>query len=237
MILVYAVVGLAVGTLLNWAADWLPRYATSRPRPRAPSSAGCFPAWWRLLANIVARQSQRSPRLRAGVAVELFTALLFAGLWLRFGPSLDLLLFALLSAFLMLIAVIDVRYRLVLNVLIYPGIALALLITFISPQADARLALLGGGMGLGMFALAALLRPGGLGGGDVKLAAFIGLLFGFPGALWALAIGILAGGVASAGLILSRRMGAKSQIPYAPFLCFGALLALFYNPLALLLVR
>ena len=64
-----------------------------------------------------------------------------------------------------------------------------------------------------------------------SLAALIGLMFGFPHVLWALLLGIVAGGVFAIGL-LARRQSRKLQIPYAPFLCLGAIVALLYNPLA-----
>jgi len=73
-----------------------------------------------------------------------------------------------------------------------------------------------------------------MGGGDVKLAALIGLTVGFPQVLWALALGILAGGITALLLVLTPRWGPKSHIPYAPFLCLGALLALVYDPLPLI---
>jgi prepilin signal peptidase PulO-like enzyme (type II secretory pathway) len=65
-----------------------------------------------------------------------------------------------------------------------------------------------------------------MGAGDVKLAALIGLMVGFPRVLWALALGVLAGGVTSILLLLFRLRGLKSYIPYAPFLCSGAIITL-----------
>ena len=86
-----------------------------------------------------------------------------------------------------------------------------------------------------VFLLAALIRRGGLGGGDIKLAALIGLVVGFPEVLWALAAGIVAGGIAALILVFLARWEIKSHIPYAPFLCLGAIIALLYNPLPLFL--
>jgi leader peptidase (prepilin peptidase)/N-methyltransferase len=69
-----------------------------------------------------------------------------------------------------------------------------------------------------------------MGGGDVKLAALIGLWVGFPHVLWALTLGILAGAVTTLVLLLSRRWSLTSHIPYAPFLCFGTVLSLLGVP-------
>jgi prepilin signal peptidase PulO-like enzyme (type II secretory pathway) len=232
----FAVAGLATGSLINWASNWLPRLAMSRASLPAPQPAIPIPAWWHFLTASVARQKPNllAPTYGPGAAVELFTALIFAGVWARFGQSPNLLFYAAVCAFLILVAVIDLRYRLVLNVLIYPAIAATLLISLVVLQIDARVTLVGGAFGFSIFAAAALVRPGGLGGGDVKLASFIGLLFGFPTVLWALIVGVLSGGLVAVSLLSLRRWTPQRHMPYAPFLCLGALAALFFNPLTLI---
>jgi leader peptidase (prepilin peptidase)/N-methyltransferase len=102
---------------------------------------------------------------------------------------------------------------------------------------DALAVLVGGAFGFAIFAAVALVRPGELGGGDVKLATWIGFVFGFPNALWALMVGVFAGGAIAVVLLASHRGDSKSEMPYAPFLCLGALVALLYNPVPWLLYR
>jgi leader peptidase (prepilin peptidase)/N-methyltransferase len=169
-----------------------------------------------------------------GVAVELFTALFFAYLWERFGPSWRSLSLAFNCSFFLLVAITDLRYRLVLNVMVYPAMVVTLFLRLMPPGEGMVTTLVGGAIGLALFLLTALLRPGGLGAGDVKLATLIGLILGFPKVLWALALGIVAGGIAAILLLLTHRGELKSQIPYAPFLCSGAIVALLYNPLPLI---
>jgi prepilin signal peptidase PulO-like enzyme (type II secretory pathway) len=238
MVLLCALVGLLVGGFLNWASDYLPRYASSSPSVSLESIPQPMPALWHLLTSSTSRRSlirlQKWSQL--GVAVELFTALLFAYLWNRLGLSWELLLLAFICSFFLLVAIIDLRYRLVLNVMVYPAMVVTLLLRFMLPGSGAVTALVGGVIGLALFLLTALLRPGDLGAGDVKLATLIGLILGFPQVLWALALGIVAGGIAAILLILlTHRWGLKSHIPYAPFLCLGATVALLYNPLPLIL--
>ncbi len=203
------------------------------------------PALWHLLTSRrswIRLQTSASPSalLRTGsveprsfrsrVAVEVFSALLFAYLWGRFGPSWRLLLLAFYCSFLLLIAIIDLRYRLVLNVLIHPAAVVALLLRFVHPGGDALTTLLGGAVGLTFFSLVALMSRGGMGAGDVKLAAFIGLMVGFPQVVWALTLGILAGGIVALFLFLTHLRDLKSYMPYAPFLCLGAAITLVYPP-------
>jgi leader peptidase (prepilin peptidase)/N-methyltransferase len=73
--------------------------------------------------------------------------------------------------------------------------------------------------------LVALAVPGGLGMGDVKLAALIGLVLGSMGlSLVGVAafLGIVGGGLAAVGAMAILRYGRKRQIPFGPFLAGGA---------------
>ena len=83
--------------------------------------------------------------------------------------------------------------------------------------------LLGGGMAFAIFFLTAWLRPGELGGGDVKLATVIGVTFGFPQMLLALLVGAGIGAGVAVMMMMTRQAGRKTRIPYAPFLCLGAM--------------
>ena len=73
-----------------------------------------------------------------------------------------------------------------------------------------------------------LLRPGQLGGGDVKLAGLAGLALawlGWPVLLAGAALGFMLSAVVSLGLLAARRITLRSQICFGPFLLGGALLA------------
>lgn len=133
-----------------------------------------------------------------------------------------------IALFFLLIALIDGKYRLIPNRLIYPALLLTLLGQFWFGHYSMIVILLGGGLAFSTFALVAWLRPGKLGGGDVKLAALIGCLFGFPDVLPPLLIGVTLGGIAAA-ILLHRGYNRHHQIPYAPFLCLGVFLALLWQ--------
>jgi len=193
--------GLAAGWLLHWLSDYLPR------------RLGKLPSGVRL-------GQQTAVLLYAAMGITAVSGLYFA-------PRQQWLALVVV-AFFLLVALIDAKYRLVLNALVYPALGFALLWPFVTGQPVASV-LVGGGLALAAFALAAWLRPGDLGGGDVKLAALIGLLFGFPGVLWPLLLGVGSGGLA-AGYFLVRGYGRHHHMPYAPFLCLGVFVALFYSP-------
>lgn len=82
----------------------------------------------------------------------------------------------------------------------------------------------------GLFwALIILTKGKGMGGGDVKLGAFIGLGLGFPGALVALLLSFLTGAVVSLLLIALGKKSFGQTIPFGPFLVLGSLIALFWG--------
>ncbi|OUO29968.1 A24 family peptidase [Eubacterium sp. An3] len=84
---------------------------------------------------------------------------------------------------------------------------------------------------LGMFVvsvpmlLAALLAPGGFGGGDIKLMAAGGLFLGWEGNVLAAALGIFAGGIWGLYLLLFKRADRRDVFPFGPCLCGGMLAA------------
>lgn len=73
--------------------------------------------------------------------------------------------------------------------------------------------------------LAALLVPGGFGGGDIKLMAAGGLFLGWEGNVLAAALGIFAGGIWGLYLLLFKRADRRDVFPFGPCLCGGMLAA------------
>lgn len=70
-------------------------------------------------------------------------------------------------------------------------------------------------------------RQEAMGLGDVKLLALIGAWLGVTGAMTALFAGALLGGIISIVLLVAKRVGRRSYIPFGPFLVLGAVYALF----------
>jgi Flp pilus assembly protein protease CpaA len=163
------------------------------------------------------------------VVVELTTAVTFALLYDRYGLTGHMLLLSVYMAILILVTVIDLEHRLVLNRVILPAIALALIAGLFTPGLSMPQVLVGGLIGFGVFYLIALVYPGGMGAGDVKLAAFIGLITGFPDVVLAIVVTIFAGGLISLLLVVTRVRTIRDYIPYGPFLVIGGVFALFWG--------
>ncbi len=87
------------------------------------------------------------------------------------------------------------------------------------------------GLLIGGFFMALIIvtRGKGMGGGDVKLGAFIGLGLGFPLGLLAIFISFLLGALISIALVISGKKTLSASIPFGPFLTAGSLLALFWG--------
>jgi prepilin signal peptidase PulO-like enzyme (type II secretory pathway) len=226
MALLWGAIGIYIGFLICRISDHLQAFA-SKPTQNYPDPAlQSAPEVFQTTAFPGGRPVHPPGPLLANIGVELATACLFEYVWLRFGLSANSLLLQFIGSFLILIAAIDLKYRVILNVLLLPAGIVTLLVSLLFGTPSLISVLLGGGFGLAIFASAALFRPGQLGAGDVKLAALIGLVFGFPDVIIPLLIGIGGGGAIALSLIMARHGSRSTRIPYAPFLCLGALIAL-----------
>jgi leader peptidase (prepilin peptidase)/N-methyltransferase len=136
-----------------------------------------------------------------------------------------------------IIFVIDLEHGLILNSVVYSGMVVALLFALFIPQpwvyqlrfgGIANFAI-GGGIGFVMFLLVALISRGGMGWGDVKLAALIGLATGFPLVFMALIVGAIMGGVVAIAFLIAKRKGRKETIPFGPFLSLSTLITLLWG--------
>lgn len=171
------------------------------------------------------------------LAVVAGTAALFALTALRFGPSWELPAFLFFASAGALLTVIDLRHRLLPNRVVLPSIVIgvALLLLAAVPGrdwADLLRSLLAGAVLFAGYLVLALINPRGLGMGDVKLAALVGVHLGWLG--WAVvAIGGLAGFVIQAAvtlvLLAARRTGLSGELPFGPAMLLGAALAIGWS--------
>jgi leader peptidase (prepilin peptidase)/N-methyltransferase len=161
--------------------------------------------------------------------VEFAAGLLFVLAWLRFGAGWATPAAWALISVLIVAAVIDLRHRIIPNRLILAGLVLGLPLVALQSWTS----LLWGvaalfGAGLLMLAIAVVSR-GGMGGGDVKLAALMGLYLGPAGVAAALFLAFLAGGAAAVLLLATGRKGRKDPVPFGPYLALGGILAALWG--------
>jgi leader peptidase (prepilin peptidase)/N-methyltransferase len=169
--------------------------------------------------------------------VELGTTALFGLVCWWFGLSIELAIALFYSCIFIVIMVIDWERGLILNKIVIPAIGAALLISIIFSifLPDVEIvpfigrAAAGGGIGLVLFFLIVIVSRGGMGWGDVKLAALIGLVTGFPLVFIALLIGVILGGVVAVILLLSGIKKRKQAIPFGPFLAIATIATLLWG--------
>jgi leader peptidase (prepilin peptidase)/N-methyltransferase len=158
--------------------------------------------------------------------IELLTGLIFTAAYLRFGLSAMLIKALFLISVLLVISCIDLKHYIIPDKIIIFSLSggAVLVILFHDPAIVSALA---GSVSSALFLLAlALISHGGMGGGDIKLAAVIGLCLGWPSGLFAVILGCLLAGLSGLALVLTRVKSRKDAIPFAPFLSAGTLLML-----------
>jgi leader peptidase (prepilin peptidase)/N-methyltransferase len=124
---------------------------------------------------------------------------------------------------------IDLRHRILPNVITLPGVVVGLICSVFLPP-GLQSALLGAAIGGGaLFAIAEtyyrIRGIDGLGMGDVKMLGMIGAFLGWPQMLVTLVVASSLGSIVGAGVIVSRRGGMQAALPFGTFLAIGALVA------------
>lgn len=243
-IVLFALFGLAVGSFLNLCTDRLPlRKSIISPPSHCDACQQRLKTW-----DLVPLFSYLWLRGRCRYCgahiprrlplVELATALLFAFLSWQYGLSPQLAMALIYGGLFLVIFVIDLEHGLVLDNVVFPGMALAFVFSFFWPWAEGvwpdigvLSALLGGAIGFSLMLIPYLISRGGMGGGDVKLAGLIGLVTGFPLVFLALLLGILGGGLVAIALLVLGVKSRKEPIPFGPFLAAAAMVTLIWGPL------
>lgn len=222
---------LALGSFLNVVAARVPlRRSVVRPAS-ACMSCGHELAWhdnvpvvsWLLLRGRCRSCGERISPLYP--AVELATAGLVAACFIAFGLSGEAFVASFFCVVLVVLSAIDLTHRIVPNRIVLPA-ALVVLVaqTALEPSPEWALGALAAA---GFLFAAALAYPAGMGMGDVKLALLLGAMLGRT-----VPVGLMLWMVAALvpSFVLLARHGSaarKMGIPFAPFLAFGALVALF----------
>jgi leader peptidase (prepilin peptidase)/N-methyltransferase len=242
LIFLFALLGLIVGSFLNVCIDRLPRNESIVYPPS--HCAVCqhklavkdlIPLFSYLRLRGRCRYCQASiPRKLFWV--ELATGVIFALLYWHYGLSAELGVMAFYACLFIIIFVIDLEHGLILNKVVYPAMVVALLLALLPrPWLTQWLvtgvanAALGGAVGFVILFLIAIVSRGGMGWGDVKLAALIGLATGFPLVFFSLIMGAILGGIVAVALMIAKKKTRRETIPFGPFLAVAAMITLLWG--------
>lgn len=235
IVLASVLLGLVIGSFLNVVIHRVPRHeSVVWPGSRCPSCGAGIRArdnvpvlsylllggrCWSCKARIPARYP----------VIEALTGVLFAAAAYEFGLGVDLPGALVLVAVLVALAAIDLEHRLLPNAIVVPaavvGFALSVLANpggwWVYPASAVA-------VGGGLFALA-VLYPGGMGMGDVKMGAMLGMFLG-PYAALAVFLGALLGAVAGGLLMAVWKVGRRYPMPFGVFMAAGGIITLFVGP-------
>lgn len=243
LIFLFALLGLVTGSFLNVCIDRLPRNESILNPPSHCESCQhklavkdlipIFSYLWlrgrcRYCHAAIARKS---------LWVEIATGSIFALLYWHYGLSPALGIMAFYTCLFIIVFVVDLERGLILNKVIYPGMVIALLLALFLPQPwltqwvvdGIANAAMGGGIGFVILFLLAIASRGGMGWGDVKLAALIGLATGFPLVFISLIMAAILGGIVAIVLLITKRKKRKEAIPFGPFLALSAMVTLLWG--------
>lgn len=241
--------GITVGSFLNVCIGRIPNNESIiHPPSHCPNCQSPIPFYlniplisyvW-LRAKCRACHTSISPRY---FIVELLTGLLAVALYGAFGLSYTFAVSFVFAAALIVISFIDLDVRIVPDVISLPGIVVGLVFSVIgyfafsdpfeiipTPLSSLIGVLVGGGFLLATaWIYEKVTGVDGMGGGDIKLLAMIGAFLGWQSIPLTLFIASVLGSVIGLGLMAATGAGRRLALPFAPFLCSGALIYLFYG--------
>jgi leader peptidase (prepilin peptidase) / N-methyltransferase len=250
LIIIFGLFGAAVGSFLNVCADRLPAEKSLLSPPSHCDACGhrlsaldLFPVFSYIFLRGRCRYCGVRIPIR-GLIVELGCGLFTAFLFWKEGLTLQFAVIALYSYIYIVIALIDLSHQLILNKIVYPSLIAALIIApffveggnlaggqfhFGNIHIGILNALIAGLVGFVFLLIPAIVSRGGMGFGDVKMAALIGLTTGFPGVLVAIIGGIILGGLVAIILLAFRIRKRKEVIPFGPFLSLASIVTLIWG--------
>jgi leader peptidase (prepilin peptidase) / N-methyltransferase len=233
--LVAGLLGLIAGSFLNVVIHRVPLresviFPTShcpvcgepiKPRDNVP-----------LISYVLLRGRCRSCKARISLRyplVEALTGILFAGAAYEFGLSLELLSALALILTLVALAGTDLEHRLLPNVIVGPAALVGFVLSVLaSPERWWIYLVSAVAVAGGLFALA-LVYPGGMGMGDVKMGGMLGAFLG-PYAALAVFLGALCGAITGGVLMAAGKVRRRHALPFGVFMALGGIVALFAGP-------
>jgi leader peptidase (prepilin peptidase)/N-methyltransferase len=234
------ILGLCIGSFLNVCIYRLPSsQSIVHPRSKCPQ-CGTPIAFYDnlpLLSYLWLKGHCRQCRARIGLRypiVELLGGLFALATFLKFGLTVEALIYFAFIASLLVITFIDLDHRIIPDVITLPGIPICFAASFAIPTVTYRDALIGILVGGGSLFLVAwtyhlITKKEGMGGGDIKLLAMMGGLVAWQGVVFTIFVSSLVGTLSGLAVMLQSRKGLKLAVPFGPFLAIGCITYIFFG--------
>lgn len=170
--------------------------------------------------------------------VELATAALFAAAYFSPQAKPQIVTAWLLVAILVTVSMIDMEHQLIPNKITFPASIAGFVLAIFNPKLTLTEATLGFFLGAGVLVLLnvvyfAVRRRDGLGMGDAKLLAVMGLFLGYKALLPIFMVAAFSAFFVVVGLRIFSQKTADYAIPFGPFLALGGLACLFVEPMVI----
>jgi leader peptidase (prepilin peptidase) / N-methyltransferase len=247
MLALSVILGLIIGSFLNVCIYRIPRnLSIVSPGSSCTSCREPIQPWDNIpvISYIILRGKCRNCGEKISLiypAIELLNGLLYAAVFLKFGPGWHLPLFFLFVSAMIVITFIDLKFQIIPDTITLPGIVIGLgaahffIMDPFSMNStlgffDSLTGILAGGVG---FYIIAVLSKGGMGGGDIKMMAMVGAFTGWKGVFITTLVGSVTGSLIGIGLMIFTGAGRKTKVPFGPFLALGSLITLFCGSIVL----
>lgn len=233
MLNLFFIYGLIIGSFLNVCIYRIPAGMSVISPPSSCGNCGHRLSYVDMLPvlNYILYKGKcrycKSPYSMQYPIIELSNGILYVLIGIKYVWSLYSVILCILVSLLIVSSVIDLRHMIIPGSIIISGIILGLFL-LINERTTLIDKLLGLLLGFGLFIIIALVT-GVMGGGDIKLIAVIGLMFGTKGAIFISLFSFFIGAVVSVALICLKVKNRKDKIPFGPFISLAALLYIFYG--------
>lgn len=174
--------------------------------------------------------------------VELFTGFVFAlGYWFYFiynlgleNSILSLIFYLIISVFLIIIFLYDLKYYLVLDIVVWLAVIITFLFNFLILDYSWLNLLIAGAIGSLFFGLQFIISKGKwIGGGDILIGLLAGLIVGWPQIILVIFIAYILGSIIGVFLLITKQKKWSSKIPFGPFLVFSTWLVILWGEVIL----
>jgi len=230
------VLGAAVGSLLNILINYLPNNQFVSPFlcPHCNNSFKWYkniPIFGFFLIKGHCNSCGRPISWQLPL-VETLSALFTLGMYLKYTLCFTFFAYAVLGYSLIVITFIDLKWKVIPDIITLPGILLGIILSFVLPQVTFKESALGAIMGGGTLYIISLgyyilKKREGMGGGDIKLLAMIGAFLGWKAILPIIFLSSLLGTIVGLTIMVWKKKGRYLAIPFGPFLSLGTLIILF----------
>lgn len=233
MIILFLLYGIIIGSFLNVCILRIPLHESiTFDRSHCPK-CGYVLKWYDLVplfSYIILRGKCRSCQTKISYQypiIELLNGAAYLGIYLYLGLTWQTVIACLLFSALLVVFMIDLRYKIIPNGLVLFILVLGVMQTFLTGNYLRHI--IGFFIVSGILILLSLIVKNGMGMGDIKLMAAAGLLLGWDKILLALMIGAILGSVIGISLIALKIIKPKEAIPFGPFLATGIMTAMLFG--------